>query len=295
VQRASPMRGLSLLAMFCLSGCTLYFDDDDPPYDPPPTDDDPWEGPSFCPAKMWCEDGVVVRTPPVDGDPVEVCPDPALREAVHVCETGCADRWGFDCGEEPCDPARAAELCYVPPEPARCDQDGLACSPEGTTEGCPAFSLCGGVVPVGECTCTAGAWACEEACNGGLCGPDAVAAAMVGTWTGTVDPPPFSNTYQVTLEFRADGRYRSACGEGCDVVFYYGSDGDTPDHRYHVLGQTSVGALVIIQIVFAAGDWTEGSIEGLRIEGDRMTFRFQPAWLDGCTRPFDFDLQRVAP
>jgi hypothetical protein len=296
VQRERSMRVASVLAMFCLSACTLYFNDDDPPYDVPPDAEPPITEPTFCPAAMWCEAGVVTRTPPVYADPIETCPDRTQREEVHVCGHGCApDAWLEMCGDEPCDPALAEQFCYEPPGPARCEQEAVACSTEGITEGCPAYPGCGGVVPAGECTCTGGAWSCDEACNGGLCGPEAVAAAMVGTWSGMVDPPSFSDVYAVTIEFRADGSYSSTCGAGCEAVFYYGYDGDGPEHMYRVIGQTAVGALGVITIKFGDGQFDEGELSGLQIDGDHMTFMFDTAWLGDCSRTFVFDLQRVAP
>jgi hypothetical protein len=291
------MRFAPLVAVFCLSGCVLYFgegDDDAPgPVDPPPDAGPVGEDPMYCFAAMGCIDGVVVTTPEYYGE-IYDCPDWDNGVPVKTCEHGCSPNAFFEyCEDGPCDPARADRFCYEPPEPVRCTQEGEACATEGATDGCAAYPLCGGVVPIGACTCTGGAWVCEESCNAGLCGPDAVAAAMIGTWRGTVDPPEFSDPYEVTIEFRADGSYRATCGAGCDSVFYYGYDDDGPEHKYRVVGQTTVGALAVITIKFWEGDFQEGELSGLEIVGDRMTFMFDTAWLDDCSRTFAFDLQKI--
>jgi hypothetical protein len=77
-------------------------------------------------------------------------------------------------------------------------------------------------------------------------------------------------------------------------VFYYGSDADDPSKTYELVDLRADGTAVgTIQIFFAPGDVTQGSLEALTIspDGQRLQFQFWATW-NGRTGPFVFDLTR---
>jgi len=266
---------------------------------PPPgafLDSGVWDrGPVDCFSYAWCEEGRLYRIPPIHEQ--DSCgPVPELAQQFGVCEWGCATTEAIWCWPDaPCTLLETRELCYLPPESVTCIRAG-ECSSEGATEPCPAEVACGGLVQVGSCTCTDGAWQCAPACADGLCSAAEVLDAMVGTWQGMVDPPPFADPYPVTLEFLSDGHFIGDCPREDCTAFYYGIDGYHDLARVWVDAQTELGAFVSIELVFnEETDSTAvapGLLRGLRIDGDLMTFTFIDAWL-GCVRPFEFALQRV--
>jgi hypothetical protein len=264
---------------------------------PPETwlDSGVWDpGPEDCFSYAWCEGGNLYRIPPVHDQPS--CPPELPGDQFGICAWGCASNEPITCWPDaPCTLLDVPALCYQPPGAATCALDGLACDAEGALEPCAAELACSSLVQVGSCACAEGTWRCEPACADGLCSAEEVLAAMVGTWQGMVDPPPFSAPYPVTLEILPDGHYIGDCPlEDC-TTFYYGMDGYHDLARLWVEAQTELGAFVAIELVFGPNGSTAtspGLLRGVRVDADTMTFTFIDAWL-GCVRPFEFTLQRV--
>lgn len=123
-----------------------------------------------------------------------------------------------------------------------------------------------------------------------MCGAAAVQAALVGTWSGTVVTA--GSTVSLRLTITPDGHYITEV-PGPDSAFYYGSDGAGDARRFHVIGQTAVGATAIVRIFFGSQSVQDGLVRGLRIASGHLTFDVYTAWLElDCTRYAQFDLVR---
>jgi hypothetical protein len=116
--------------------------------------------------------------------------------------------------------------------------------------------------------------------------------ALSGHWQGTVDPPSFSDPYQVDLVISADGRLNPHRLWGYGSAFYYGDDGPFPGRSFHIIGSAPTGAVGMVGVVFGSDEILQGLVTGLHVDGLHLTFRFWDSWLD-CSRPFDFELTRV--
>ncbi len=174
----------------------------------------------------------------------------------------------------------------INPEVYACDDTGT-CS-VGSTDGCAAPLQCGVVVSAGACTCGDGTWACEPACNQGLCGAAAVQAKLVGDWTGTVTPPSFAQPYTVHLHIAADGQWKGYTTGAVPIPFYYGDNGGNPGSRIVVQAQTTVGGYASIGLFDGE---VLGMITAIEVDDHTLTFSFVDSWLE-CTRTFRFDLHR---
>ena len=278
-----------VLPLLVLVGC--WIDVEDPDIDGPDAAVHD-AGPVDCGSYVWCDDGTLYRTPPLEDQPY--CPPPRSEGVAYAqCGSECLTEVARVCSEDVCTPGYTEVLCWRAPDPITCTLDASPCNPDGAIESCDASLVCGVVAQVGACACTGGAWDCQPACADGLCSADEVLAAMVGTWQGNVDPPYFTDPYQMSLEILPDGHYVPDCSErGCSG-FYYGLDGPHPKRRLWVEAQTELGAHLGIDIVFYDDTGpSRGLITNLRVDADSMSFEYRAAWIE-CDQPFVFTLQRV--
>jgi hypothetical protein len=285
------MRRTLAVGLILVCGCSLNFgtpgDDElvfpDARQFPPPPPPDPCDS-----AIAQCDDGVVT----LSEWPGETCdqfdPPPIVGTCAGACTTddttacfsaGCA----FD----------AYALCVDPPAAPLpptlgCATTNPTCTADGTTA-CGGSDACGGAVLTGSCTCAGDVRTCDPACADGLCSATAVQTALAGTWSGTVTTP--TATYTGSITFTADGHYATEL-PGQQALFYYGADGAGDARRFHVLGQTELGATALVRIYFGSQSIQDAVARFIRIDGDRLTFDVYKAWID-CTRFAQFDMTRV--
>lgn len=216
-----------------------------------------------------CQEGTIWATG------VTSCARPDFQnvEVIGVCEHGCAYGVLMPLAGNPCLPG--------PPEVYRCDERGR-CAP-GEARSCAMPLACGATATVGACTCGADGWSCEPACDSGLCDPDEVQAAIVGTWSGTVTTS-FGPPYETTVTISADGMWSSP-GE----PFYWGGGGGLPGCGVYVLAQSAEGATGIVRLALGQA---EIQFTKLRVDASRLRFELTDSWL-ACTTTLMFDLVRT--
>lgn len=225
---------------------------------------------SQCELKI-CQEGTIWATGPTS------CERPDFQNVtvIGTCEHGCAFTGLLPSGGDPCAPP--------PPEVYACVDSGTCAV--GATQTCVVPLACGATATIGACTCDADGWACVPGCSDGLCGPEAVQAAITGTWTGTVTTS-FGPPYDVTITIGPDGAWSSP-----DEAFYWGGHGGTPGCGFYVLAQTPDGATGIVRLFESQ---TEGQITKLHVDATRLRFQMIDSWLE-CIRTLTFDLHRQSP
>ncbi|MEP6859582.1 MAG: hypothetical protein ABJE66_03125 [Deltaproteobacteria bacterium] len=261
---------LALLALALTSGCSLYFAGDHPS---PPTEDD--DAPpvilidgGVSSLEYFCEGTTIYET--VDGTRTHANP-------VSSCPYGCEFTTFYQSGSP----------CLEAPPPVYSCTDSGACS-ANATDSCAAPLQCALVVSAGACTCNAGTWSCQDACNQGLCGAAEVQAAIAGDWTGTVTPPSFAQPYQIKLHIGPNGLWSATTTGDVAVAFYYGDNGGNLGSRIVIQAQTTVGAYASVGLF--SGE-VQGLFTGLTVDPHHMKFAFVDSWLS-CGRTFYFDLTR---
>ena len=112
---------------------------------------------------------------------------------------------------------------------------------------------------------------------------------------------PWVDPYHVRVSFESDGHYVANCvlpeSEQNDthcVAFYYGSDVDVPEKTYALQDVLADGSGVgEIVLVWDVGTSNTGRIDAIRVNDDRLTFKFWPTWLRRSIGPVRFDLVPV--
>jgi hypothetical protein len=273
------LRELVIVIPLFATACSLYIGPDPGDDEPPPAGE--------CDAVIaTCEDGVVTFS---EWPGTDSCPRYRTPQAVLTCAGECTSDYLGLCVDQGC--LGPEEMCMDPPAeplPPVLSCDTTASCEADSTSTCGGLDLCGVDVRVGDCRCDGGVQTCEPACADGLCSADEVQAALVGTWTGTVESE--WGTYTTTLTFRPDGHYYSV-RPGPEGAFYYGTDGGGDARRFHVIGQTDHGATAVVRVYFFSESVQDGLVRDIRIVEDRVRFELVDAWL-GCDRSFYFDLAR---
>ena len=274
------------IVIVALAGCDLYFGRGQTPDASTVTgapDAFLFDATTTGPCPLWelCKSGGIYQSQTTLG-PDGQCTMPSFtnQSAVATCQYGCS---AF--AETPFVPAGVSP-CGQPPAPTLdCSASGT-CS-TGATQGCGGAIACGFTANTGSCTCAAGTWSCTGACSDGLCSAEAVQAALVGTWTGTVTPPSFAAPYTVSLTIAPDGSWIGSASTG--FVFYYGDNGGALDERILVSAQTSTGAFATVGLFGNEG--VQGLLTNVHVGAHSLSFTFIDSWLS-CGRDFAFALQR---
>jgi len=268
------------------TGCELYFGhpaEDD--YQPVP-DSHVWIPPDQVGdvAVARCEDGNIYDVYVPTYAPNQ--PGHGAGTLAGHCAEGCRSA-AVVCSGGNCSNA-AETLCNAPASQGKtCDLQGTACSGSGTLA-CPESTTCGYSVQGSLCTCTNNSYQCAP-----LTAAADVQAAIVGKWSGTVNPPSFSQPYQVSLWIYADGTYWAESSAAHEPVFYYGGDGPYPDRKITVLSTSAAeGSWADIGIYFGSSPPNTGAISALAVDATHLRFTFFASWF-GCGQPFYFDLTRV--
>ena len=114
----------------------------------------------------------------------------------------------------------------------------------------------------------------------------------MGIWSGTAT---FKNgtPCNTTITFTSDGHYSAhSPGETC-IVFYYGTNDDSPEKQYRIDDVTaSAEGSGTIEIYFAPNDTNEGKIQKLELSADAPKLTFE-VFKDGYG-PILFQLIREA-
>ncbi len=293
------MRGTSVMVLLVIAGCDLYFGphhqqgpDARLPDGRPRVDAETFADASLDagPASYTfaaCADGVVHRSAPqaTDVAPADIA---TAGDALATCPGRCRAAGDvYEClGDAGC-PDATTWLC----EPDLTCPTSATCS-GSATRSCSAGAGCAIDVTTESCACTGGAEVCSDPCTDGLCSPVQILHALAGHWQGTVDPPSFSNPYQVDIVIAPDGHVSPHRSWGYGSAFYYGDDGPAPGRYFHIVGAAPTGAVGLVGIPFGSEEILPGLVTGLHVDDRHLSFRFWDSWLD-CTRPFDFRLTRV--
>jgi len=168
----------------------------------------------------------------------------------------------------------------------------LGCVP-GQSIGCTCASgqsgaqVCRADGTYGECVCASidpGTWEQQQLAR--------LRRGMVGMWTG-MQTNPWLSSCSTTITFEANGHYSAhSPGDAC-VVFYYGSNDDSPEKTYLLndVLPTAEGKGEIV-FWFNPGNTNLGEIRHLVLSDDENQLRFE-AWKTGYG-PLVFTLKRVS-
>jgi hypothetical protein len=137
----------------------------------------------------------------------------------------------------------------------------------------------------GPCFCSdAGTWEQQQL--------ERLRRGIVGTWVGR-QTNPWDSGCPTTITFEASGHYSAhSPGDSC-IVFYYGSNADTPEKTYlldNVLPTVEGEGEIVFW--FAGGSTNRGEIRHLTLSDDEDDLRFE-AWKTGYG-PLVFSLKRVS-
>jgi hypothetical protein len=137
----------------------------------------------------------------------------------------------------------------------------------------------------GPCFCSdAGTWEQQQL--------ERLRRGIVGTWVGR-QTNPWNSGCPTTITFEASGHYSAhSPGDSC-VVFYYGSNADTPEKTYlldNVLPTVEGEGEIVFW--FAGGNTNPGEIRHLTLSDDESDLRFE-AWKTGYG-PLVFSLTRLS-
>jgi hypothetical protein len=147
--------------------------------------------------------------------------------------------------------------------------------------------ICGADGTYGACACTGDAGPTLQQVLAQL------RAGVVGTWIGTETSPWGNGTpCPTTIRFGADGNYSAhSPGESC-IVFYYGSNDDSPVKTYLIDNVTAAsegtGEIVFF---FSPTDTNPGTLRHIVLSADGNHLAFE-AWKGGYG-PLRFSLTRV--
>ena len=276
-----------IVSALSLMGCQLYFNgpdgDDAPPIYP---DSQPHPLPDAQPAGdrlERCEDGKLYI---VNFDDFGNQPGHGQGTQVGSCPNGCKTA-AVLCSGQSC-PTGQGALCTAPPSTGKaCQLAGTQCSGAATIE-CQQSTTCGFSVPGSTCTCVNGAYTCSTRSD--IAG---VQAALVGKWRGTVDPPDFSQPYNVSLWIYSDGTYwgeaDNSSGNPSGSTFYYGNDGPHPWRKIQVLSNSATQGAWADVGVFTS--FNIGALSSLVVTSTKLTFTYTASW-HNCGPPFYFNLTR---
>ena len=119
---------------------------------------------------------------------------------------------------------------------------------------------------------------------------------MLGTWAGCVTTP-WVPPYWVTITFRDDGTYSGVAQPDqlgdWQPAFYYGTDEDSPEKRYELIGlQDSLKGVGQIDIFFSEGNTNRGYLPSIKLMGDQLEFEF---FHRGQYGPLTYRLYRLRP
>lgn len=118
-----------------------------------------------------------------------------------------------------------------------------------------------------------------------------IRAGIVGTWYGVVTNP-WTSGCKVQITFFADGHYSAHSPADACVVFYYGTNDDSPEKTYFIDDVTAAAeGAGMIQFYFGPGDTNEGALRAVALSPDSNSLSFR-AYKDQYG-PLVFDLHRI--
>lgn len=114
---------------------------------------------------------------------------------------------------------------------------------------------------------------------------------IIGSWVGTVSTP-WTESYGVNIEFKADGTYSAQSSSSTYPAFYYGTDDDSELKTYDIYDQYDTGECVgTITVLFDVGTTNVSKLDFISFsEGyNNLTFEY---WHRSEYGPVVFELTR---
>jgi hypothetical protein len=136
----------------------------------------------------------------------------------------------------------------------------------------------------GPCTCAdAGSWEQQELAR--------IRAGVIGTWKG-LQTNPWNGVCETKITFEADGHYGAHSPDDMCVVFYYGTNDDSPEKTYLFDDVQADGdGSGEIQIYFGPNDTVRGEMRHVWLSPDARALTFE-CWR-GDYGPLMFKLERA--
>jgi hypothetical protein len=153
--------------------------------------------------------------------------------------------------------------------------------------GASGIQLCLANGTFGPCSCgdiDAGTWEQQQLAR--------LRRGIVGTWSG-MQTNPWNSGCETKIQFEASGHYSAhSPGDSC-IVFYYGSNDDSPEKTYLLDDVLATGeGQGEIAFWFSPGNVNPGELRHVFLSDDENLLRFE-AWKTGYG-PLVFTLKRVS-
>jgi hypothetical protein len=171
------------------------------------------------------------------------------------------------------------------PAPPKCvPRESIACA---CTDGHPGAQVCGLDGTYAPCVCRTtsdgGSWEQQQLAR--------LRQGVVGTWVGTQTNPWQAKSCPTTVTFDESGHYAAHSPDEACIVFYYGSNDDSPEKIYDLNDVQADGkGSGSLAVYFAPGDVSVGVLHHVVLTDDQNQLSFD------CTKdgygPLVFSLTR---